>query len=162
MTEPFVSSRSFDAPLDLVWAANSELDRMKKWWSPRGVAVTEASLDFRSGGAYRYTLCAPDGKEWRGRLTYREIVPRQKIVSVVSFIDAQDNIVRHPMAPTWPREMLSTTTFSEQDGRTTIAVSWHPINAPAEDIATFEAGRAGMEQGFAGTWENLTAYLANP
>ncbi|MFM8593819.1 MAG: hypothetical protein ACKOCK_05440 [Chloroflexota bacterium] len=34
--EPFVFSRTYDAPLDLVWAAWSNCDHMEKWWGPKG------------------------------------------------------------------------------------------------------------------------------
>jgi hypothetical protein len=55
--------------------------------------------------------------------------------------------------------MLSNSTFTEKAGKTTITLEWLPINATPEEIATFEAGRAGMTQGWTGTMEQLTAYL---
>jgi len=64
------------------------------------------------------------------------------------------------MAPTWPREMLSTTTFTEQGGKTTLTLEWLPLDGTPEEIATFEAGRAGMTMGWAGTMEQFNNYLA--
>jgi uncharacterized protein YndB with AHSA1/START domain len=64
------------------------------------------------------------------------------------------------MAPTWPKQTLSTTTFEEANGKTTLTLRWEPYEATQEEIATFNAGRAGMDQGWAGTFAQLDAYLA--
>ena len=36
MNDPFVISRTFDAPLDRVWAAWTEPSRIGAWMTPRG------------------------------------------------------------------------------------------------------------------------------
>ncbi|MCQ3936686.1 MAG: hypothetical protein DPW18_06525, partial [Chloroflexi bacterium] len=57
-------------------------------------------------------------------------LPQEKIVCVVSFSDRDGGMTRHPMSPTWPREMLSTATFTDAgDGRTELTVRWRPLNA---------------------------------
>jgi len=35
-----------------------------------------------------------------------------------------------------------------------------PLNATPEELKVFEEGRAGMNQGFAGTFEQLDVFLA--
>jgi uncharacterized protein YndB with AHSA1/START domain len=158
--EPFVISREFDAPRDRVWKAWTEVERLKQWFSPKGFTVIAAKMDFRVGGSYHYGIRAPDGKEMWGKWVFREIVAPERLVLVNSFSDATGGMTRHPMSPTWPREMLSTTTFAESAGRTTLTLEWQPVNATPEEIATFEAGRAGMTQGWSGTMDQFTAYLA--
>ncbi|HLX79057.1 MAG TPA: SRPBCC domain-containing protein [Burkholderiales bacterium] len=158
--EPFVISRVFDAPRDRVWKAWTEVERLKQWFSPKGCTVIAAKMDLRPGGTYHYGMRTPDGHEMWGKWTFREIEAPQRLVLVNCFSDAAGGITRHPMAPTWPLEMLSTTTFAEQGGKTTLTLEWLPINASPEEIATFEAGRAGMTQGWGGTMEQFTAYLA--
>ncbi len=159
--EDFTISRTFDAPRERVWRANTEIERMKQWWSPKGFTTAQAQLDLRPGGVYHYCLVSPDGLEMWGKLTYREIVPQEKIVCVVSFSDRDGGMTRHPMSPTWPREMLSTATFADAgDGRTELTVRWRPLNAAPEEIATFDQGRDDMRQGFSGTFDNLAAHLA--
>jgi uncharacterized protein YndB with AHSA1/START domain len=81
-------------------------------------------------------------------------------VLVNSFSDAESGITRHPFSPRWPLEMLTTTTLTERDGKTTVTIEWSPLNATPEEIKTFDAGRAGMQQGWGGTFEQLAAYLA--
>ena len=159
MSEPFVISRVFDAPRERVWQAWTEVERLKQWFSPKGFTVIAAKMDFRPGGFYHYGMRMPNGQEMWGKWVFREIAAPERIVVVNSFSDAAGNLTRHPMGPTWPREMLSTTTFAESGGKTTLTLEWRPIDATPEEIATFEGGRAGMTQGWTGTMEQLTDYL---
>ena len=64
------------------------------------------------------------------------------------------------MSPTWPLEMLSTTTFAEHEGRTTITVQWAPLNATEAERKTFDTSHEGMRMGWTRTFEQLAAYLA--
>jgi uncharacterized protein YndB with AHSA1/START domain len=65
------------------------------------------------------------------------------------------------MAPDWPLRMLSTVTFSEEAGKTTIKVCWSPYQATQKERDTFEAGRDSMKAGWTGTFERLETYLGN-
>ena len=159
MTEPFVISRVFDAPRERVWQAWTEVERLKQWFSPKGFTVIAAKMDFRPGGSYHYGMRMPTGQEMWGKWVFREIVAPERIVLVNSFSDAAGNLTRHPMAPTWPREMLSTTSFTESGGKTTLTLEWLPIDATPEEIATFEVGRPGMTLGWTGTMEQLIDHL---
>jgi uncharacterized protein YndB with AHSA1/START domain len=83
------------------------------------------------------------------------------MVIINSFSDEAGGIARHPMAPTWPLEMLSIFTFEEEPGgKTKLTIRWSPHNATDEERKTFDAGQDGMRQGWNGTLEQLTAYLA--
>ena len=66
----------------------------------------------------------------------------------------------HPFSPGWPLETLSTTTFTERGGKTTLTVRWEALNATDAECKTFDEGHAGMVQGWTGTMEQLEAYLA--
>ena len=156
----FVISRVFDAPRDLVWRANTEREHLMHWWGPKGFTMAKCNLDLRPGGTFHYCLRSADGHEMWGKLTYREIVAPERLVCVVSFSDEKGGITRHPMSPTWPLEMLSTSTFAEQDGKTTITIRWHPINASEEERKTFDESHEGMKQGFTGSFDQLAAHLA--
>lgn len=160
--KPFVISRTFDAPRDAIWKAFTEPERMQKWWGPKGVSIVSPSMDFRPGGIFHYGMSAPDGSVVWGRQVYREIVRQERIVLVNSFSDAQGGLGRHPMAPSWPLEMLSTFTFSEAGSKTTFEVTWLPLNPTAEERQTFDAGHESMRQGWSGTLEQLAAYVATP
>ncbi|RUP08180.1 SRPBCC domain-containing protein [Hyphomicrobium sp.] len=160
--EPFVISRIFDAPRDLMYKAFTEPEHIKHWWGPKGFKVIGTKMDLRPGGIFHYGLQAPDGSTMWGRFVYREISAPERIVFINSFSDAEGGITRHPMSPTWPLEMLSVFTLEElDDGRTKMTVSWTPFNPSDEEADTFDKGRPGMTQGFSGTFEQLEAYLAS-
>jgi len=157
----FVLSRVFDAPRDLVWKCFTEARHMEKWWGPKGVTAGVKKLDLRPGGMCHYSMTTPDGKVMWGKFVYREITPPEQIVGVTSFSDEQGGMGRHPMAPTWPLEMLSVFTFEVQPGgKTKFTVRWSPHNATEEERKTFDAGHASMNQGWSGTMDKLEAYLA--
>ena len=78
---------------------------------------------------------------------------------VNSFSDAEGNVTRHPMAPTWPAELLTQTTFTEQAGKTTVTIEWRPLNANEEERNTFVERKPSMTGGWTGTFEQLDEYL---
>ncbi|MCU1334596.1 MAG: hypothetical protein JWO19_177 [Bryobacterales bacterium] len=155
----FSISRVFDAPRDLVWKAVTESERLMHWWGPKGFTMLVCQVDLRRGGTFVYSMRSPQGHEMRGQWVYRQIVPPERLVAVVSFTDDKGNLVRHPLSPTWPVEVLNTMTLSEQDGKTTMTITGSPINATEEERRTFEEGRGSMKQGFTGTLDQLDKYL---
>ena len=157
---PFIISRTFDAPRELMWKAWSERRRLMEWFGPQAFKMPAAKMDFRPGGSFHYCMESPDGNEMWGKFVYREIIAPEKIVLVNSFSDESGGITRHPMSATWPLEILSTFTLTEENGRTTATVHWLPLNATEEERKTFDAAHEGMKQGWTGTFDQLAAYLA--
>lgn len=157
----FVISRTFDAPRDLVFKANTDPEHLRHWWGPKGFAVIACTVDLRPGGAFHYGLRSPNGVEMWGRWVYREIVAPERLVVAGGFSDPQGGVARHPFSPNWPLETLSTSTFVAKAGRTTLTIRWAPLNPTEEERKTFLAGRDGMEQGFGGTFAQLDAHLAS-
>lgn len=161
MTGEFVISRVLDAPRDLVWKCFTDPEHMKQWWGPKGAKILASKMDLRVSGTYHYGMQTPDGKSMWGKFVYREITPPGRIVLINSFSDEAGGVTRHPMAPNWPLQMLSTFTFEEQPvGKTKFTVRWTPFEATEEERKTFDAGHASMTQGWSGTLEQLEAYLA--
>ena len=158
--EPFTISREFAAPREVVWKAWTDRECLMQWFGPKGWTITVAKLDFRVGGEFHYGMSMPDGKEMWGKWIFREIVAPEKIVLQNSFSDKDAGITRPPFPGKWPLRMLTETTFTEQDGKTTITLKWFPLDADAEEIKTFDAARPGFTVGWGGTFEQLSAYLA--
>jgi uncharacterized protein YndB with AHSA1/START domain len=159
MTKSFVISQTFDAPRDRFWKAWTEREQLLQWFGPKGFTMTTAKLDLRPGGTFHYCLRSLDGKEMWGKFVYREIVAPSRIVLVNSFSDARGGLTRHPLAPTWPLEMLSTTTLAEEGDKTKLTIEWSPLNPTDEERKTFDSSHDGMKQGWTGTFEQLTDYL---
>ncbi|MDQ3280135.1 MAG: SRPBCC domain-containing protein [Acidobacteriota bacterium] len=157
----FTITRTFDAPRELVWRAWTDEKHLQQWFGPAGFDRVQYRNDFRAGGSLHYALRAPDGTEIWGKWIYREIAPPERLTFVMSFSNPEGGITRHPMSPTWPAETLSTITFSERDGKTTVTLTAIPINESTEERDTFVLGRPSMTQGWGGTFELLEKYLAN-
>jgi len=159
LSKEFVITRIFNAPRELVFKAWTEPDRIAKWFGPKGVTVKSAKMDLRPGGSLHSCMVTPDGHEMWGKMTYREIAPPEKLVYVNSFSNEKGELTRHPMSATWPLEMLTTVLLKDMGGKTELTLTWVPINATVEEIATFESGMAGMTGGWTGTFDQLDAYL---
>lgn len=156
----FSISRVLDAPRALVWQCFTDPERMKHWWGPKGVKVVHSKMDLRVSGTYHYAMQVPGGPVMWGKFVYREVVPPSKLVFINSFSDEAGGVTRHPMAPTWPLQMLSVFSFDElPDGKTRFTIRWSPYEATEEERKTFDAGHASMNQGWSGTLEQLEAYL---
>lgn len=160
-SKEFVIERVLDAPRDLVWKVFTERDHLMQWWGPKGFKVIGGKLDLKPGGIFLYGMEAPDGSEMWGKWVFREIVKPERLVFVSSFSDKDAGVTRHPMAPTWPIQMLGTMTLTEQGSKTLLVNRAVGLNPTDEERATFEAGFESMKQGWGGTWDKLAAYLAS-
>jgi uncharacterized protein YndB with AHSA1/START domain/uncharacterized glyoxalase superfamily protein PhnB len=161
MTDPvFTLTRTFDAPLPLVWEMYSRMEHLTKWWGPKGFAWVSGGLDFREGGTFHYGMRAPDGRVMWGKFVYREIVPMRKIAFTTSFSNEAGTIERAPFAQNFPLEVLNTVEFSGTAGRTTLHMTGTPYNASDEEKAFFQSMFPSMSQGFEGTLDQLENYLS--
>lgn len=157
---PFVISRVFNAPRELVWKTWTESDHMQ-WWGPKGVTIHQAKIDLRPGGIFHYAMKTADGHEMWGRWVIREIAKPERLVFVNSFSDEAGGITRHPMSSHWPLEMFTTVALVEQDGQTMLTVLWLPVNATELERKTFDEGRESMKNGWGGSLDRLEDYLSN-
>jgi uncharacterized protein YndB with AHSA1/START domain len=159
--QEFVTTRIFDAPRALVWKCFTEPEHMKQWWGPKGSKVIASKMDLRIGGTYHGAMQSPDGAVMWAKFVYREVVPPERLVWVHSFSDEAGGLTRHPLSPTWPLKLLTTVTFDEMaNDKTRLTLSWSPLEASAEEQKTFNAARDSMHVGWAGSFDQLAAYLA--
>jgi uncharacterized protein YndB with AHSA1/START domain len=158
---PFVISHTFDAPLEVVWKAWTERERLMKWFGPKGFVMEFAKMDFRPGGMFHYKLKSPDGKDMWGKFSYREISPPRRLVWVNSFSDENANVTRHPLHELWPLEMLTTVTFEQEGGKTKVTVDFRALNPSDSERHTFDSNHPSMRAGWGGTFEQLEQFLPN-
>ncbi len=93
-----VIERSFDAPIDLVWAMWTDPDRFKEWYGPDGASIPVAKMDVRVGGA---RLICMEMQTPRGPMQmwftgeYLEVVTNRRLVFTESMADENGN----PISP---------------------------------------------------------------
>ena len=158
--EKFVINRSFDAPIDLMFKVWTDPKHFAKWLPPTGAEMKFIRADMRPGGSSFYCMTGAYGTMY-GRAQYLEIKSPEKIVYTQQFCDENENVSRHPMSPTWPETMLTTVTLSEEGpNKTRVTIEWEPSGTVTQaEMDTFIKGKAGMTQGWTGSFDKLEDYL---
>lgn len=75
-----VLTRVFDAPRERVFAAWTQAEQVLRWAGPQGFTMTAGEMDFREGGAYRFTMRSPEGDDWCWEGVYRKIAAPERLV----------------------------------------------------------------------------------
>jgi uncharacterized protein YndB with AHSA1/START domain len=132
-----VMTRVFDAPCRLVFDALTKPELLKRWFGPRGWSLVVCEADLKVGGAWRWVLRGPDGRDMGMRGVYQEITPPERLVSTESFDD-------------YPGESLNTLILSEEDGKTTFTIT----------VRYASVIKSGMEHGAAECYDKLAEMLA--
>lgn len=158
--EKFVINRTFEAPLDVVFAMWTDPTHIVKWLPPTGFAMKFVKVEIRPGGGSFYSMS--DGEvTMYGRANYLEIDPSKRLVYTQQFCDEQGGISRHPMAPVWPETILTTVEFvSEGLNSTRVTVTWEPYGeTTGDEIAIFANARGSMTMGWSGSFDKLEDIL---
>ena len=132
--EQILITREFDAPRHLVYKAYTTPELVSRWWSGKRGTVTSAKIDLRVGGAWRYVMVARGGFEVAFHGEYREIVPDERIVCTEVYEGMPDG------------EALTTTTFAEADGRTTLTMLVEHTSKEDRDAHINSGMEGGMQE----------------
>jgi len=118
-------TRTFDAPVSLVFRIWAEREHMMRWLGPKAFTCTSLDLDFRPGGKWRARITSDaHGESWMGG-EFREIEKDKRIVYTFAWEDGRDQ----PGIDT-----LITVRFEEEDGKTVQSFHQAPfINVEARD-----------------------------
>ena len=138
-----VMTRAFDAPRRLVFDALTKPELLKRWFGPRGWSLVVCEADLKVGGAWRWVLRGPDGRDMGMRGVYQEITPPERLVSTESFDD-------------YPGESLNTLILSEENGKTTFTITVRYASQEIRDAVI----KSGMEHGAAECYDKLAEMLA--
>nr|WP_229224102.1 SRPBCC family protein [Duganella sp. SG902] len=156
----FVINRSFEAPLERVFAMWAEPEHLARWLPPAGMAMRVLRADIRTGGDSFYCMSG-NGIAMYGRSRYEQVRHPDLLVYTQQFCDEHENPSRHPMAPVWPETLRTTVEFSAETPRRTRVTVTSEIDgaATAEERDVFLGARGGMTQGWSGAFDKLEAAL---
>ncbi len=159
--EEFVINRTFDAPLEVMYEMWTNPKHFSQWLAPTGFTMSFKRADIKPGGSSSYVMTDGGSVKMYGGAKYLEVSKPHRIVYTQQFYDENENVSRHPMAPTWPETMLTTVTLAEEGpNRTRVTVAWEPYEKVSpEELATFIKAKAGMAQGWTGSFDKLEEYL---
>ncbi len=139
-----VISRAFNASKDLVFQAHTECRHLKRWmFGPDGWSLDVCEIDLNVGGKYRWVWKKGEIEMGMGG-EYREIARPDRIVCTEQFDD-----------PWYPGEGISTVTFDEAAGVTTLTNTMLYVSKEARDTVL----QSPMEEGLSLGYDRLEALL---
>ncbi|MBP6312923.1 MAG: SRPBCC domain-containing protein [Flavobacteriales bacterium] len=143
--------RSFNAPLELVWAAWTDPDILCKWWAPKPYRCVIKSFDFSESGRLLYYMEGPDGDRHWCFFDFETITPKSFYSGSDSFCDEQGVANTTKPVTIWENQ------FSETDRST--MVRCHLRFESAEDLE--QVIQMGFKEGFTRGLDQLEELLAS-
>jgi uncharacterized glyoxalase superfamily protein PhnB/uncharacterized protein YndB with AHSA1/START domain len=142
--------RSFDAPVELVWAAWTEADILDQWWAPKPYQAVTKSLNFKEGGRWHYHMLGPDNEKQWCIFDYKVIKPLQFYAGQDAFCDENEVINNTKPVVKWENS------FRPHDHQTIVDIQLQFESL--EDLETIV--QMGFNEGFTACMENLDQYIA--
>lgn len=147
--------RTYHAPVEVVWRAWTEADRLRQWWGPDKTTIPECEVDLRVGGTIRIVMEAGEGMgKYRGT--------RWPMVGTFTTIDDHARLVYD--ARSWTEGEESTTTIHHtndltltgRDGTTVVRLDIDLTEiGPKAKMAAF-----GMKWGYRQQLDKLGKHLS--
>src|SRR5690348_15429202 len=139
-----VIARVIDAPPEVVFEAFTRVRHLSRWWGPDGFTTTTRSFEFRVGGVWDFVMHGPDGTDYQEWITWREIVPPERIALLHG--ESRDD----------PNAFVSFLTFEPAGAQTRIVMrTVFPTRALRDEAVEKYHAIEGGEQ----TLGNLASYL---
>jgi uncharacterized protein YndB with AHSA1/START domain len=123
----------FDAPREVVFAAWTEPDRLKRWWGPGFFETVFAEVDLRRGGRYEFLL-EPGSMRLVGE--FREVTPPQRLVYTWRWVEGVPDT----------RESLVTIEFREAGTGTEVVLVHDSFVGPGPVEMYDEGWRSGLDK----------------
>ena len=133
-------TRTFDAPIDLMWEVWTNPEHIINWWGPDGFTTTIHLMDFKEGGEWKLTMHGPDGTNYPNKSIYKELIPSKKI------------LFEH-----FNPHFIATILFESKDGKTQI--DW-TMQFDTAEMREFVIKAHGAEEGQKQNMEKLGKYLS--
>ena len=154
----FNITRKINAPRDMVFDAFSSASAMGAWWGPTGMEITVYAFDFKPGGKFHFKMTSGDHVMW-ALFKYTNIQKPSLIEFSNSFSDEAENICKAPFDMEFPLEINYRITLVEDEDFTTLTLEGWPKQANEAEQKGYSSLTESMNQGFAGTFNQLDQYL---
>ena len=144
-----VITRTFDAPIELIYKAWTDPAMIVNWWGPQGFTNPVCEVDARPGGSIRIHMRAPDGTVYPMTGVFESLVEPTKII----FLSAALRNGK-PMF-----EIRNIITLAPTDEGRTVLTLQATVTMAEEDTAKY---LDGMEMGWTQSLDKLADLLADP
>ena len=81
-----VLERIVDISPDRVWAAWTEPEHLKNWFTPAPWKTVDCEIDLRPGGIFRTVMRSPEGQEFPNVGCYLEVITNEKLVWTTALV----------------------------------------------------------------------------
>src|ERR1700755_3369082 len=137
-----VMSRVISAPRELVFEAFTQVRHLSRWWGPEGFSTTTRSFEFRVGGAWDFVMHGPDGTDYQEWITWREIVPPERIALLTAESgdapDAFESVLAFEPAGDETRIVMRTV-FPTRELRDEAVEKYHAIEGGEQTLGNLAA-----------------------
>lgn len=156
----FVVNRSFSCDIETMYDMWTDPKHFSQWLAPTGMSMKFIRADIKPGGSSFYYMEGNNIKMY-GRAEYLKLDRPHGLVYIQQFADENEKPSRHPFAPNFPASMKTTVEFAAEDmGTTRVTVTWEPHGQVSKaEMDTFLQMRAGMTQGWTGSFDKLEEML---
>lgn len=119
MAKQIEVTRTFNAPVEMVWKVWTDPELIKRWWGPKHFTSALAKIDFREGGKSIVSMKAPKemgGQEFYSVWEYVKITPLKTIEFIQSLSDKDGNKIdptKVSMPADFPIDIRTVVTFRE-------------------------------------------------
>ncbi|MFI0430963.1 SRPBCC domain-containing protein [Mariniflexile sp. HMF6888] len=142
-------TRTFNAPLELVWSTWTEPELLEQWWAPKPYIAVIQFMDFKEGGHCLYYMLSPEGDKHWCRADYLKISKHRYFTVQDAFCNEEGvTNTEHPSMH-WNNQFES----KENTTHVKIEISFDKV----EDIQKIID--MGFKEGFTAALENLDDYL---
>lgn len=159
----FTINRSFNCSVETMYEMWTNSKHFVKWLAPTGFNMKFIKENLKPGGKSYFQMIGENGTNaMYGFVEYVKMEKPNFLLYRQQFADDKENISRHPFAPLWPETMQTSVQFTaEGPNRTRVTVTWEPYGKTTpEEVAAFVNARAGMTQGWTGSFDKLETLLA--
>lgn len=157
----FMIARRFAAPIEKVFDAWADQDKMIQWSGPAGAKVEILEGEVAEGERMISRTYGEPYPDMYALSYWREIRPHTRIAWEQSFCDREGNKILPPFFENWPSTLLTAVDFADVDGETEVTLRWIPIEYDEAGLAEFAKQMASMTQGWGGSFDKLEDYLAS-
>src|SRR5665213_3625830 len=148
MAKQIEVTRTFNAPVEMVWKVWTDPELVKRWWGPKHFTSPVAKIDFREGGKSIVSMKARKEmgrQEFCSIWVYVKIIPLKTIEFIQSLSDKDGNKIdprKLGMPSDFPIGIKTVVTFREvANGKTEMTVK---VYADFGTISNF--AQIGLEQ----------------
>jgi uncharacterized protein YndB with AHSA1/START domain len=139
-----VLERYVDVPRELVWAAWTRPEHIKKWFTPAPWTTVDCEIDLRPGGIFRTVMRSPEGQEFPSAGCYLEVVPNEKLVWTSALGPGYRPVVPPAGSGTCDELLFTAVITLEAQGKGTkyraIAIHGDPATAKKHEEMGFHQG----------------------